>query len=134
MPVQGPAAAEDRAASAPDALSEATLEAAFKMVLTQPAGPLGPDLQAGMTMQQVVLISKISAAILGNLSTIVQHPATLLDHCQHQLLWQGLQAPIPKQQGPHTTTVQGIAPRFASPPRLSVVHGFSNSRAAMTGQ
>ena len=102
MPVQGSAAAEDRAALAPDAMSEATLEAAFKMVLTQPAGPLGPDLQAGMTMQQVMLISKIAAtAILGDPSTIVQHPATVLDRCQHQLLWQGLQAPTPKQQGPH---------------------------------
>ena len=55
VPVQGSTAAEDQAASAPDAMSEATLEAALKMVLSQPAGPLGPDLHAGMTMQQVLL-------------------------------------------------------------------------------
>ena len=34
-------------------MSEATLETALTMVLAQPAGSLGLDLNASMTMQQV---------------------------------------------------------------------------------
>ena len=36
-------------------LSEATLEAALQLELSQQASQLGPNLQAGMTMQQVCI-------------------------------------------------------------------------------